>query len=64
MNNGCVGIGVNAEGTSSNGGAVLDVLEMEEGFLFHFRTVRFLSQSLLVLLFYDLILLEKPWFLS
>ena len=39
------------------------ILEMEEGFLFHFRTVRFLSQSLLVLLFYDLILLEKPWFL-
>ena len=39
-------------------------LEMEEGFLFHFRTVQFLNQSLLVLLFYDLILLEKPWFLS
>ena len=38
-------------------------LEMEEGFLFHFRTVQFLDQSLLVLLF-DLILLEKPWFLS
>ena len=28
MNNGCVGIGVNAEGTSSDGGAVLDVLEI------------------------------------
>ena len=40
------------------------ILGVEEEFLFHFRTVRFLGQSLLVLLFYDLILLEKPWFLS
>ena len=28
VNNGCVGIGVNAEGTSSDGGPVLDVLEI------------------------------------
>ena len=28
MNNGCVGIGVNAEGTSNDGGPVLDVLEI------------------------------------
>ena len=28
MNNGCDGIGVNAEGTSSDGGAVLNVLEI------------------------------------
>ena len=28
MNNGCDGIGVNAEGASSDGGAVLDVLEI------------------------------------
>ena len=28
VNNGCVGIGVNAEGASSDGGAVLDVLEI------------------------------------
>ena len=28
MNNGCVGIGVNAEGVSRDGGAVLDVLEI------------------------------------
>ena len=28
MNNGCVGIGVNEEGTSSDGGVVLDVLEI------------------------------------
>ena len=40
------------------------ILDVEEESLFHFCTVRFLGQSLLVLLFYDLILLEKPWFLS
>ena len=28
MNNGCDGIGVNAEGASKDGGAVLDVLEI------------------------------------
>ena len=40
------------------------ILDVDEESLFHFRTVRFLGQSLLVLLFYVLILLEKPWFLS
>ena len=28
MNNGCVDIGVNEEGASSDGGAILDVLEI------------------------------------